>query len=396
MVKSKTKSEKPNWTLLHEVTNDKIDKLFEIYAEDKERARIYFHLNKTDLTRRRTVLFEYPNGNFRIVMMEKRFGISINAKMYISEKTLESISYTKDGGFHHFNNRFKSPHIQQLTYLSLINFVNLSDDHLKSDTKTAIMDYMTKKFGWIRYIGETMFWGITFNVIVRKKLFNLKAMLRHVYGCPYPQAKFVDMYTKDSVGKYLKVWKEIRKHIINVENLNEEFFKNPLYQDSCRMGQMVGKKVNCSWSVKRLKTEHDNWAKLITQVLIDTEPIRDLKILDVYKKFSKYSGFELLRTNHALLEEGQRMNHCVGTYSPSVDAGTCAIYRVDECTLELRVGSFYDVEDKICKGKLTIGQFMDFGNTAAPTKSRERVTKIIDAFSGDVYIDILVDDCLPF
>ena len=395
------------WTLLKEIRDDKIDKLFEIYARDKEKARIYYFLNKAtcSFTTNRTVLFEYENGDFRFAIIVKKMSISTNGKMYISEKTIEAISYTKKSGFYYFdNNNSKYRNIKQLNYLILHNFsLHLIKDSFQLETNgviepNLIKDYMVKKFGWVRYIGESNFWGVTFNVINRKKLFNLKAMYRHIYGCPYPQAKIIHEYTMSSgAGKYLQVWKEQRKYLMNIESLNKDLFMNPLFIDSCKMAQMVGKKVNCSWSEKRLKVEHDNWSKVITGVLLETEELRELKINEIFKEFAEHSGFELLLTNHALLEEGVRMNHCVGTYSVRVDSGQSAIYRVMGCTLELRVKSDIDKESGCMSTKLVIGQYMDIGNTRAPKESWDYVNDKLGTFEPS-FLSLLMhtNNDLPF
>lgn len=394
------------WTLLNESKDSKVDKLFEVYAEDKEKARIYYHLNKPTCSFiiNRAVLFEYENGDFRFARIAKKVGISSTGKMYISEKTIEAISYNKKSGFYHFDNmNGRGGYIKQLNYLSLSNFSlqfnNYSfDEEMNGVVKpNIIIDYMTERFGWIRYIGESNFWGITFNVINRKKLFNLKAMYRHVYGCPYPQAKIVHEYTmSNGSGKYLQVWKEQKKYLINIESLNKEFFNNPLFIDSCRMAQMVGKKVNCSWSEKRLKLEHDNWAKTITQVLLETEELRDLNIRPIFREFAEHSGFEMLLTNHALIEEGVRMNHCVGTYSTMVDSGQCAIYRVFGCTLELVLAKDKDIDGNYVT-KLRISQYMDIGNSRAPQESWNYVNEMLGRFEpslNSLFVETVND--LPF
>ncbi len=390
------------WTLLSEDKDSRVDKLFEVYAKDKEKARIYYFLNKgtCNFGKHRTVLFEWENGDFRFARIFKKIGISSSGKMYISEKTIEAISYNKKSGFYHFNNTSgNGGYIKQLNYLSLQNFsrhlytVSFGEEMNGVKKPNPVLDYMTERFGWIRYIGESSFWGVTFNVINRKKLFNLKAMNRHIYGCPYPQAKIVHEYTmRNGGGRYLQVWKEQKKYLINIESLNKEFFNNPLFIDSCRMAQMVGKKVNCSWSEKRLKSEHDNWAKAITQVLLETEELRELKIGKIFKEFAEHSGFEMLLTNHALLEEGVRMNHCVGTYSGKIDNGQCAIYRVLGCTLELVLSNING------KSELRIGQYMDFGNRLAPKESYDYVNGVLNSFEPSVESLFLVSvgEFLPF
>lgn len=392
------------WTLLNESKESGVDKLFELYGKDKEKARIYYYLNKSTVNFiiTRMVLFEYENGDFRVAKIVEKIGISSTGKMYTSKKTIEAISYTKRGGFYYFDNKNgRGGYIKQLTYQLLGDFSRQLTTHGVDEVTNGIkalnpvIDYMTNRFGWIRYVIESLFWSVTFNVINRKKLFNLKAMCRHIYGCPYPQAKIIHEHIR---GKghfnYLGVWKEQKKVLINIESLTKEFFYNPLFSDSCRMAQMVGKKVNCSWSENRLKSEHDNWSKVVTQVLLESEDLRDLNISPIFSEFAEYSGFELLLTNHALLGEGVRMNHCVGTYSNMVDNGQCAIYRVLGCTLELRVSVLTDEFTGGIINKLIIGQYMDFGNTIAPQESWYYVNGVLDGFKPSFYSTLVTDSSL--
>jgi hypothetical protein len=109
------------------------------------------------------------------------------------------------------------------------------------------------------------------------------------------------------------------------------------------MAQMVGEKVNCSWSLKRLTTEHDKWSKIVTQVLLESEPLIDLTVHPIFVEFAAHSGYTLLTTNHELISEGRNMNHCVGTYIEKVDNGECAIYDVNDYTLQLTVLEFKEI-----------------------------------------------------
>jgi hypothetical protein len=217
-----------------------------------------------------------------------------------------------------------------------------------------------------------MFSTVNFNTVIAKKLYNQKAMLRHLYRCPYPVAKFIHVYCHSisSPSKYLKVWYEMRKRLINIENFKEEMFKHPMFNDTCRFSQMLDKTVNCSWGLKRLESEHNKWSKEVVKVILEFEPLIELKIHDVFIDFAKYSGFHMLKTNHELIAEGNAMNHCVGTYSENVNNGDCAIYRVYEHTLEVRKNN---------KG-LYIGQYMGYSNQPAPKEIYEKVNAIIKGY----------------
>jgi hypothetical protein len=376
---------KPNWTLISEYKNSTVDTLFELYAKDKAQAKIYYHLNQSSFTVIRKVLFEYPNGDFKFVKIHKTYGISSNNKMYNSEKTLESIIY-KNKKFYHYRNHYKKPFVTTLSFSNLRMFLN------NFGNDNVVLDYLKSKFGWIRFIEEDyMFHMVSFNTVIKNKLYNKKAMLRHLYRCPYPVAKFVHEYTKSipSPFKYLKAWYETRKRLINIESLTEEKFRLNIFSDVCKFSQMVGKTVNCSWGLKRFETEHNKWNKIIVDVLLVNEPLKDLEIHNVFREFAEYSGFNMLLTNHDLISEGRLMNHCVGTYVEQVNNGSCGIYRVYEHTLELRKNN---------KG-LYICQYMGYGNSPAPEELYNKVKEVIDGFVGtDYYLEVdgVLEDDLPF
>jgi hypothetical protein len=377
---------KPNWTLISEYKNSTVDTLFELYAKDKAQAKIYYHLNQSSFTVIRKVLFEYANGDFKFVKIHKTYGISSNNKMYHSEKTLESIIY-KNKKFYHYSNHYKKPFITTLSFSNLRMFLN------NFGNDNVVLDYLKSKIGWIRFIEEDyMFHMVSFNTVIKNKLYNKKAMLRHLYRCPYPVAKFVHEYTKSipSPFKYLKVWYEIRKRLINIESLTEEKFRLNIFSDVCKFSQMVGKTVNCSWGLKRFETEHNKWNKIIVDVLLVNEPLKDLEIHNVFREFAEYSGFDMLLTNHDLISEGRLMNHCVGTYGEHVNNGLCAIYRVHNHTLEVRKNN---------KG-LYIGQYMGYRNASAPKELYDKVKEVVDSFEPSNYycleVDGVFDNDLPF
>jgi hypothetical protein len=194
-----------------------------------------------------------------------------------------------------------------------------------------------------------------------------------------------------SLFKYLRVWGEIRKVLKNIESLDDEMYNSIFFEDACFLARMTNNVINCSWSLKRLKSEHDKWNKIVTGVLLDTCELVDLNIAEIFHNFQLHSGFEMLTTNHSLIEEGRSMKHCVGTYSDRVNAGVCAIYRVNGYTLELAVNA----------SGLFIRQMMGFGNSFAPDEDREFVNnKVLDFNEKYKYLGgetrYLMNNELPF
>lgn len=358
----------PEWTLIEEEKSNKVDALFSLYEKDKPKAKIYYHLNKGHFTVVRKLLFEFPNGDFKFVIIHKTYGISSTNKMYSREKTIKSVMY-KNKKFYSYDNTYKKAFVCPLTFGLLHNFNSGFKNH------EFVIGYLTTRFGWLRYVSENTFWDMSFNTIISKKLFNLKAMLRYRYNCPYPIAKFVHAYciTTPNPKGYLTAWKQIRNNLINIENLSESMFKNNIFQDACKMGQMVSEKINCSWGEKRLTLEHDKWSKIVTNVLLENEPLKILNVNPIYVEFAKHSGLELLTTNHELIAEGKRMNHCVATYANTVDNGSCGIYKAFGGTLELRKNG----------PKLYISQYRNHSNNSMANDIYNKVDDMVLSFKPE-------------
>lgn len=182
---------------------------------------------------------------------------------------------------------------------------------------------------------------------------------------------------------------------------------NAYFYDTCKMARTLGKKVNCKWGLKRLKQEHDKWARLITQIELDCIKKFELNIHPVYYAFESYSGFKLLKTNKDMLVEGMFQKHCVGTYIDRVDRGECAIFHIDGYTLQLgiteRVESVREMPDvsvfgdgnivmPVTKNKVIKGlknmQFKGKYNSTPPKELVEYVEGMIKSFELSGGLDI--------
>lgn len=140
------------------------------------------------------------------------------------------------------------------------------------------------------------------------------------------------------------------------------------------MAYTLGKKVNCMWSISRLKEEHDLWSKEITQTLLSFEPLVNLTINEIYIKFAEFSGFKLLKTNRDMMHEGLIQKHCVASYISQVNSGNCAIYSVNDFTLQLSVNTYE-------KRKIIINQFKGQYNNPAPIDLINLVKEKLDEFN---------------
>lgn len=389
MAKKKTEvKEECKLTVLSESKNESVTKLREIYEQNRQKAKVIFDNNRTNSTysESKLCLFEYKNGDFRIVSFSRKYGMSVNAVFYSRESNNWAISYKHKTKSFYFIDHAKRVKVLNYNILQMYN----------NSTNGVMYNYLVSKFGWLRNIAESKNGGaLSFANIIRNKLYNEKEILKHVYKCPYPIAKMLsENHGSFSPWDFVKVWNEQKKVLINIENLKPEFLNSPYFKDTTKMAASLGKKVNCSWGLKRLKQEHDNFSKEIVNIILEFEEVKELVIRRVYLDFSEFSGFEILKTNHDLIYEGKVMSHCVGTYSSQVNTGSCAIYRYKGHTLDLRYRKPYVMkssENEEIKKRLEINQYMGFNNAYTPKELRDEVQAIIDQFNMNI-IDYETDE----
>ena len=358
------------YELLSQTSNEsKIDNLFNLYKKDPYKARVLYMNDTTDYERFKLVVFKGESSDFDIVCFVRKFGISKTNRIYNSEKRLLSIKY-KDGRFWLVKGR-------QLLTMTLDSLRRHMDRPANTDILLTYL--MENGFSWIRFMREKhIMTNTAFNSIIDKKVYSYKKALRHIYKIPAPQAKLI--HEGDDGTRYNKIMGSIVHYLgylENVEALRDEWIKTSafnLFYDTLRMAKTTGNKVNCSWSDKRLKLEHDKWAEIITDVIyIDGD--RPLIIKDMYIDFEEFSGFKLLRTTKEMAIEGKRQNHCVASYINKVDTNKCAIYHVKGFTLEL--GRKYNK-----KGGTTLSmlQFRGIGNSEPDSYLVEEVEHTINEF----------------
>jgi len=370
------------WRLFREARCPFLETFFEIYKKDRMHAKIVHANNKNKFTFSvtRDVLFEFPNGDFKISRMTRKFGMSITNIVYNRESTEWSLSYKKATKKIYL---IKGKNISQASFNTLLSLLPTYQNAIPVDN--PIYQYLAEKFGWLRNVAEdNRLHTLTFGVIMSKKLFNAKKALAHIYGVPTPVAEIL---SRNQLGyspwDFIRVWKQVKKHLVNVDNLKVEFLKNHYFMDACRLGGLLGQKVNCSWSAKRLKLEHDNWSKEVNDIVMKYEPIIHLDIAQVYRDFCEFSGYEMLTTNHELINEGRIMRHCVGSYANSVNGGHSGIFRIENHTLEVTYRATWDSKtgQLNTNKKLLFSQLKGVSNVSAPKKLEDGVKMMIDAFN---------------
>jgi hypothetical protein len=365
------KSEVKQYTLFSETRSEKMDWLLDVYKQDRYKARVLYHNSGNSYFIWRSVCFERTDGSFEICNFTRKFGISKTNVIYSREKKTSSLIYK--------NKKFYYRHGTMLKHAMYSDITN--------NFKYAL-DFLTEKFPWLRNISENKHChNIALSTIMTYKLFNADKVLKHIYKVP---KSVIKVLTDDYDGRHnigysqmpKKQWDRIKPYLINVENLKIDFIRNQYFHDTIEMAIKLDKRVNCSWSLNRLKTEHDIWSKELRVIMLEFEPLIDLDPAKIYKDFEAFTGYRLLTTNHELIAEGQKNNHCVAGYVDSVRRGQCGIYQVSGYTLEVRYGVNYYSDISKNKKIMVFSQLRGYKNAEAPVKLNMVVKEYIDAFNN--------------
>jgi hypothetical protein len=365
-------------------TPDAINRLLKVYNKDPYNARVVYHNNDKDsYSYAKVILFKINKYDYDIVCFKISYGISKTNKIYRSEKRVYTIRFRRKSGFWYCGGYIK---IRPLTFNDLMGI-------------KVIKDFFTEKYAWVRYVLDS---GIRcsqqLNYYRRHKLYSAKKQIINLYGLPYPASKKLHEIGETSFPflshNPLESIKYYKEYLINIENINLEWLgdrdKFSLFYDTLKMARQLDKKVNCSWSFKRLKREHDNYARVITDICYIYDN-RELKISEIYKDFAEFSGYKLATQTKELAYIGKKLNHCVATYANNVDNGNCAIFDFDEYTLEIRQHWTNG------RKELYVGQFRGFSNCNAPYKLEMEVREMLKDFNSTLNEgeEILVEDTNP-
>lgn len=391
-----SKKTNPEWfakshEVIYENNSSKVEHLFKLYKKDKHISRVVYMNDPVGYENFKLVLFKEENGNFQFVYFRKKFGISISNRIYSSEKRLITITY-KEGKFWLIDNSGRYKSIRPLT----MNFLNSCFPTTQlgmgeSKECELILDILKDRFTWLRFMREHKVMGnIAFNTIIKNKLYNLKKALQFEYKVPRPIAKLMHSSEDHWLKHYFKYY---LPYIKNIESLKPEWIESKginsqigLLRDTLKMAKILDKKVNCSWSIKRLRLEHDNFTKLINDIIFIGSD-RQMKIKPIYSRFQEHSKFQMIKTTKEIALEGKKQNHCVGTYVNKVESGNCGIYRINGFTLELNVR--YD--KKTNKPLLTIGQLRGYANCNPPEELSNMISEKVKEFNFNLLSEIGVE-----
>ncbi len=388
------KNDKTEYNVLHEAPSPKVDHLFKLYNKDKYLARVVYMNDSIGYENFRLVLFKEKNGEFSIVYFRKKYGISITNRIYSSEKRLLTITY-KEGKLWIIDNMGKSKKVRPLT----MNFLSSAFPQYQIGMKESIqveliLNELQNKFTWIRFIREhNVLQNIAFNTIIKNKLYNLKKALQFEYKVPKPVALILHTSNDHWVKYYFKYY---LKYVKNVESLKKEWTSDRgelnIFRDTLKMAKILDEKVNCSWSSKRLRQEHDNFVKVINDIIFIGAD-RKMKISDIYLKFSRFSKIEIIQSTKEMAYEGKKQNHCVGTYINKVENGNCGIFRVNGYTLELNAESSFSISSNSNKHSkiLRVGQLRGHSNSNPPESLLNMVVEKVNNFNKEIGLNIDVE-----
>lgn len=325
-----------NFKELYRFDSAKVATLREIYAENPYHARVYYMNDARNFEGERVMLFEKKDKDFAIVSFVRKHGMSVTNRIYSRERRNWSIYYSKG----------------KLWYKSEVGVRNLTRAHfgqMVKEVSDPVKEYLFSRFPWMEFLFSASFaYDVTFNKVLKNKLFGLKKLAREHYKLPYPICKLIIADNTYQINEAELI--QYRKYMINVESLTFEFMSDKFLPDTLKMARVLGHSVNCSWSIRRLKEVHDKWSEEVTNILYDCTPSAPLNIAKPYVDFAEKSGYNLITDSKDLIHEGRKQKHCVATYIDVVNSGRSAIYSVGEYTLEIKINHDKTLHINQCRG----------------------------------------------
>ena len=369
------KGELKQYTLFRQTKSDKLEWLLAAYEQDPYKARVLFFNSRPDCYIQRDVSFERTDGSFEICCFKRTYGMTKTNRIYSREKKTKSLIY-KNKKFY-FKNGTSLKHAMYTDISCHFDFAT---------------EFLQEKFKWLRNIKENKFChNISLSSVMTYKLFNAEKVLKHLYKAPLPVINVLTKEYEEKSKGYGHIskfdWKRMSPYLTNIENLSIELFTNNLFRDTIETAIKLNKKVNCSWSAKRLKLEHDTWAKELRKIMLEFEPIIYLKPHKIFEDFEQFTGYNMLKTNHELIEEGHKQDHCVAGYGSSVSSGYSGIYHVSGYTLEVSYRVDFNNGKNTNKKILNYGQLRGFRNCSAPKELDDTVRSYIKAFNDKYDFD---------
>lgn len=346
--------------VLFQTFSPELEVFDKLYQDEPLKARVYALSNSVEI--QRVCFFDNGKENFQIVAERVKYGVSVTLKKYIRTKR-ESIITVNKSKFYLLNSG-------KIFVLNIDNMGRIR----------GADNILTERFPWIRNLQEFKL-NIPFNTVVSKKLYDAKKCFRHLYKVPFETGKLIH----DKLGYHknaIQAWNKACKWMTHLENINLELIEDYNYLWDCtKMAEKLNEKVNMRWSHRRLKQEHDKWAKIITDILFSAND-RELYLHPVFIELDKQIG-GLITTIKDLSLEGMMQKHCVATYASEIDKGKTGIYHIEGYTLQ--VSRHNGLE-------LTCVQFKGRQNSPAPNDLAIRIQEKIKNFNQSVKDGLITVD----
>lgn len=123
------------------------------------------------------------------------------------------------------------------------------------------------------------------------------------------------------------------------DKLNADFYT---IEDMITQAKILNKKINLSWSSKRLNEVHSEWTREIMSYEINQLEQKEY-YSDVELDF-RHSNLELITNKVDLFKEGSEMKHCVYTnYNSRVEAKRYFVFKYTRGSVRATVGIRYDL-----------------------------------------------------
>lgn len=194
------------------------------------------------------------------------------------------------------------------------------------------------KPAYIQYITSSVFGKIVAGKITNPHdLFKSILKLYRVKGSPSLMIKAIEtvgstMSMNMNKGLFLQAAKTAKHfdHFLEFIMKKENDFNH--LTDLMEQAVVLERKIDFTWSAKRMAEEHKLWIKELMDYESDSMSKEPLAWLQPWKKFET-DNIRLLDNEYDLFTEGKMMSHCVYTnYWPSMKNGSYLVFHVDDGT----------------------------------------------------------------
>jgi hypothetical protein len=150
-----------------------------------------------------------------------------------------------------------------------------------------------------------------------KAIIASKVTLRKSGLSPEAFYKYIttNNYYKPAIRNFIYNVASVKQPDLYVDILLSKKGYDILLDDLIKDARTLGKKVDMTWSEKRLASQHIKWTREIMALAILSVKEIDFDYPDLYLP----SGLQLIKNNHELFEEGTVMGHCIyNNYANSI------------------------------------------------------------------------------